>query len=291
MDNSRNTEFYKIWNRIADSDTAPDASEQLSAQRVLSSIEKGIRRRRALRTAARCSFCVVCAALLVTAGYFIGYHPAQDVVSMQSYYLAVADAGEQQLPDGSSVFLAAGSRLSYDSSFMTSREVHLEGDANFDVRHTVDDAPFLVHLPSGLIKVTGTRFSVRQDAESRLNIVLFEGKVSFTSTDGKLGYELEPGQQISFDPGQGTLNTSSFFPHVKWQENHYKLDNIPFDELVDFLEWKYDVSIRTKGMNDCRARVNGIVGLDESLESALNKITYSLKLRSGKVDDYYIVYK
>ena len=66
-----------------------------------------------------------------------------------------------QLPDGSQVWVNSGSKLTYEGRFDGSaREVHLEGEAYFDV---VKDAahPFIVHTSGIDIKVLGTTFNVK----------------------------------------------------------------------------------------------------------------------------------
>ena len=65
------------------------------------------------------------------------------------------------LPDGSQVWLNAGSKLSYDKNYgNTIREINLTGEAFFDVVHNVEK-PFIIHTSKMDIKVLGTRFNVK----------------------------------------------------------------------------------------------------------------------------------
>jgi len=65
------------------------------------------------------------------------------------------------LPDGSIVWLNAGSRLVYDKNFNTElREVTLTGEAYFDVVKNASK-PFIIHAGKMDIKVIGTLFNVR----------------------------------------------------------------------------------------------------------------------------------
>lgn len=66
-----------------------------------------------------------------------------------------------RLPDGSLVWLNAGSTLRYSSDFnVNSREVYLEGEGYFDVTRN-EQTPFLVQTTTITIKVLGTAFNVK----------------------------------------------------------------------------------------------------------------------------------
>ena len=66
-----------------------------------------------------------------------------------------------RLPDGSLVWLNAGSTLRYSSDFnVNNREVYLEGEGYFDVTRN-EQTPFLVQTTAITIKVLGTAFNVK----------------------------------------------------------------------------------------------------------------------------------
>lgn len=65
------------------------------------------------------------------------------------------------LPDGSTVWLNAGSYVTYDNDFTgKTREVTLDGEAYFDVVKQ-PDRPFVVHVAGYDIRVLGTAFNVK----------------------------------------------------------------------------------------------------------------------------------
>jgi transmembrane sensor len=65
------------------------------------------------------------------------------------------------LPDGTKVWLNAGSKLTYNKSFGENyRDVVLTGEAYFDVTHNAEK-PFVIHTRSMDIKVLGTEFNVK----------------------------------------------------------------------------------------------------------------------------------
>jgi ferric-dicitrate binding protein FerR (iron transport regulator) len=82
------------------------------------------------------------------------------------------------LPDGSTVWLNAGSKLVYNKGFGTdNRNVTLEGEAFFDVVK-MPDLPFLIETKSIRIKVLGTAFNVKSYSdEPTTETSLVRGKV------------------------------------------------------------------------------------------------------------------
>jgi ferric-dicitrate binding protein FerR (iron transport regulator) len=73
-----------------------------------------------------------------------------------------------KLPDGSTVWLNAGSILRYSSEFNIShREIYLEGEGFFDVTRD-EQAPFVVQTSTITIKALGTAFNVKAYPEESL---------------------------------------------------------------------------------------------------------------------------
>ncbi|MBN1144975.1 MAG: FecR domain-containing protein [Bacteroidales bacterium] len=86
------------------------------------------------------------------------------------------------LPDGSSVTLNKGSRLSYRGSFgVGSRDVILEGEALFNVVPGMA-VPFQVFAGGSVVKVTGTSFSVSEARDGSVKVSVLSGTVELSST-------------------------------------------------------------------------------------------------------------
>ncbi len=81
---------------------------------------------------------------------------SQNIVSTKN-----GSKSKLQLPDGTVVWLNAGSKILYNDAFNKSqREVQLTGEAFFDVAHNAEK-PFIIHTKAMNIKVLGTVFNVR----------------------------------------------------------------------------------------------------------------------------------
>ena len=88
------------------------------------------------------------------------------------------------LPDGSTVWLNAGSRLTYNKNFDAAiREVELIGEAYFDVKKD-QHRPFIIHAQKMNIKVLGTAFNVKSypgDKSSETSLI--RGLIEVTLND------------------------------------------------------------------------------------------------------------
>src|SRR5450432_4202977 len=100
------------------------------------------------------------------------------------------------MPDGTLVWLNAGSRLSYDRNFGASfREVTLTGEAFFDVARNVE-RPFVIHTARIDIKVLGTRFNVKSyPTDPTTEATLIRGSIEVSIKD-------RPSEKIILKPNE-----------------------------------------------------------------------------------------
>jgi len=110
-----------------------------------------------------------------------------------------------QLPDGTTVWLNADSRLSYKVN-NTGRDVELTGEAYFDVAKDKDH-PFRVHTPTVDVLVLGTTFNLRSySKEYNTETSLFQGSVEVTlrnNPDKKI--ILHPEEKITVHNNEATV--------------------------------------------------------------------------------------
>ncbi len=131
------------------------------------------------------------------------------------------------LPDGSKVWVNAGSRISFPEFFAgDTREVQLEGEAFFDVAHD-ESKPFIVKTGRMTTQVYGTRFLVSaysDAASSRVSLV--EGSVGITA--GSKQAMLQPGQGIEYNSAEEQL--SHFAVNIK-EVNSYMQPLFVFEDV------------------------------------------------------------
>lgn len=117
------------------------------------------------------------------------------------------------LPDGTTIWLNAGSNLKYSSEFgKKNRNVQLTGEAYFDVFHNPSKV-FLVKTSELNIKAYGTAFNVKSyPEEGTTEATLIEGSIGVTRTtfEKKKNDEvmLEPNQRVVYYRKTKTVETS-----------------------------------------------------------------------------------
>ena len=192
------------------------------------------------------------AAILII-GLLLGYYIRSTQKTLTPvYYTSVAPKGsisEMYMPDGSHIFLNAGSEIRYSvDGHNGMREVFLNGEAWFKVAK-MKEKPFVVHTSFYDVKVTGTSFNVKAYSEEKdVVTTLEEGSVHIMSSENlKLSEErvLKPGEQLVYNKESkniqiGEANTKLT---TSWKENKLVFINMSLKELMVLLERKYGVEI------------------------------------------------
>lgn len=136
------------------------------------------------------------------------------------------------LPDGTKIWLNAGSKIRYSGEFNTNnRDVFLEGEAYFDV--TKKKQPFIVHTSDIDIRVFGTSFNVKSyPDEDKIETTLVEGSIRVDRKESKKPLYLSPNEKLVFHKQnmQAEIKTSSVDTFVqKNQETVEKPTTISHD--------------------------------------------------------------
>ena len=164
------------------------------------------------------------------------------------------------LRDGSHVTLNAGSRLRYDASSSGPREVTLDGEAYFEVRHD-PNRPFRVHAHGGIAEDVGTRFVVRAYAEQdRVEVAVAEGAVRVLRTAHSSDAALVSAGMLGIIPESGQLRVSTLGTregYFAWTRGVLALDGQPLRDAIPALERWYGVTIQIADTTLASTRVFG----------------------------------
>ncbi|HUB60196.1 MAG TPA: FecR domain-containing protein [Puia sp.] len=111
-------------------------------------------------------------------------------------YTANGSRTHLTLPDGTLVWLNAGSRLTYGKNFdLTTREVSLAGEAFFDVARN-SQKPFLIHTARIDVRVLGTSFNLKSYPTDRTTeATLIRGSIQVSIKD-------RPSEKIILKPNE-----------------------------------------------------------------------------------------
>ncbi|MCC5905339.1 MAG: FecR family protein [Balneolaceae bacterium] len=186
--------------------------------------------------------------------YFTGLQGEEHTIAesesvMQEVKTDRANQSEMTFTDGTVVRLNAASLIRFPRQFDSDvRNLYLEGEAWFDVRHN-PDVEFIVETPEATIRVLGTEFNVRAYSdEEQVEVVVADGVVALQSasvvtdeensevllTKGEMsrvkpGYAPTPAQQVDID---------SYF---SWLQRRFIFDEQPFGRVLREWERRFDV--------------------------------------------------
>lgn len=199
-------------------------------------------------------------------------------VSMNQLIIPYGKTSDVTLPDGTRVFLNAGSRLIYPENFEgNTREVFLMGEAFFDVSHDRLH-PFFVQTDDFRVKVLGTRFNISAyPTDNIFETVLAEGKVSMEENNAGLfdrSIDLKPGQLASFD--RSSKETSISFVdadnYILWTEGLLKFESTDLSRITKRLERYYNISFQYADPLLGGLRITGKLELKEDLEEVCVRV-------------------
>lgn len=253
--------------------------------------------------------------------FFMGYGvfryeliPVSEQLS-QDYIKTEVPLGSKSvvtLPDGSRVWINAGSAMSYPVKFDENhRTVKLEGEAFFDVV-TNKNRPFFVETEGIKVKATGTQFNVRAYAdEAFVETILVKGEIAVNRTnmtDDEL--VMHPNQKLTLYKDQAkeqhaahhdvekeeaeapkapqniplkvkkvelTSNVRTDI-YTSWKDREWIIFKEKFGMLAQKLEKRYDVKIKIKDRQVCDFAYSGTLK-DENLKDVLDVLSITSPIK------------
>ena len=253
--------------------------------------------------------------LLTALGITLVIHSSKDKAEnkFSEYIVPLGSRSQIILPDGSSVWLNAGSRLRYAQNFNKfNRNVFLDGEGFFDVAKN-KELPFNVKIGHITIKVVGTAFNVKAYAEDNyMETTVERGVVKVFNNYGKLkGSEeitLYPKQKIRIDknidskiPDTNSLSSSRTKPesvsarkailpkveieqnvnteiYTSWKDKRWIIQSEPLESLAVKISRRYNVSVIFKSDELKKYIFSGILQ-NETLEQVLELIKLTAPIR------------
>lgn len=154
---------------------------------------------------------------------------------------------QMTLPDGTKVWLNAGSKISYSQSFgLVNRLVLLAGEGYFEVAHN-EELSFSVESENVRVKVLGTKFNFRDyPSDAEATVSLAEGSVAMNSQQHPADEQLlKPGQRATVDKQTGKIRVEEYevANATQWTSGKLIFDGEPLQEIVKTLERSYNVKI------------------------------------------------
>ncbi|MCW0482728.1 FecR family protein [Gaoshiqia sediminis] len=225
------------------------------------------------------------------------FGPDTDELPLNTIELEWGQMSKLTLSDGTEVWLNAGTKFEYPTSFDSrKRTVVLSGEAQFKVARN-DKIPFEVKTKSGTIKVHGTTFNVESyDDDPNLVVTLIEGKVSVNDVHENPLVVLEPSEQFIFNKITGETNQRKINTefYITWINGKILLNETKLSDLAKILERWYNVDIDLLGENIEDIKISGTIIKGKPLDlflkilESMYGIEYELKANNDRKDELKI---
>lgn len=220
------------------------------------------------------------------------------------------------LPDGTEVWLNAGSKLTYDMSYgRKTREVNLIGEGYFKVTRQ-EKKPFIVHTVKANIKALGTEFNVKAyPDESYIETILVKGSVAVNRINVEKeriivskepSLILKPGQKariykvkdalepkvdvpkiitpkkaitekITTGDNRIMLENTNALIETSWKDERWIIKGESMDVLAVLLARHFNVSIILSNENLLRYKFSGTIQ-NETLEQVFNIMALTIPI-------------
>lgn len=211
-------EFEALWGELGH--VQPPARQPASVVQ--------LRRRHGWRPALAVAAAVFCALLAMNIG-------APSALYKQQVAAQAQGSRELALPDGSTLFVNANTRLSIDFSAHR-RDIHLlQGQLYIEVAAD-KERPLWVHSGEAQVRVVGTGFDVRR-GQRQLVVTVAHGQVALIPTPHSAPTLLTAQQRASYDYRSGQVQQTILQAGqvADWRSGHLSFRNRDLASLVDEL--------------------------------------------------------
>lgn len=219
----------------------------------------------------------------------------RDQILYKTYATEFGETRSVELSDGTKVILNANTSMKVPRFGFgeNTREVKLNGEAFFNVTHTIDNKRFMVKTDDNFeVMVLGTEFSVYTRQKGG-KVLLKKGKVHVLFSEGRQKKELvmKPGDLV-------TMEKSHAKPVVKpnadtqkliaWTGNRFVFDKTPLSEVASQLQEHYGIRVEIKDNRFANRTVSGTFQ-PESGEELLTLLSELFDFRLAREGEAYLI--
>jgi ferric-dicitrate binding protein FerR (iron transport regulator) len=179
---------------------------------------------------------------IIISSAIISYWPVSDnSIALQNVTTPYGARTQFQLPDGSTVWLNSGSKLSYPIRFAKNRHITLEGEAFFEVQK---GCPFIVSTNFGDVQVKGTSFNVKAFVNEPFETTLVTGLVQINERKTGKNILLQPDFQAKETGNKLAISKVDTDLFTSWKDGKliFKNENLP--TIARKMERWYNVHIQ-----------------------------------------------
>ena len=214
-----------------------------------------------------------------------------------SAYTGFGEVKKLILPDSSEVILNANSRLIYSEKSDKEREVWMEGEAYFHVKHTLDNKKFIVRTFDKLsVEVLGTSFNVNSRGDE-IAVVLQHGSIKLEieepSNNTKTQLYLKPGEMVSYSKKKGDymkkeVDAGKF---DAWANGVLKMDNYSLEDAASFIQQTFGKSVVINDNRLLTDKISGSMPIIYNLDTMIIQFGKAFNVHFHKKGDDIVIQK
>ena len=233
---------------------------------------------------------------LISTSFHIGGNMEKQALAntLQSIEVPLGSRTRIVLQDGTTVWLNAGSKLSYNGLFLrNNREIMLEGEGYFEVTPR-SDLPFIVNTEAINVKVLGTKFNIKANSdESDVSVALAEGSVNFINKSMPASsLILKPKQLAVYNKESKKTNVSNIDPSMAnmWITGSHFFNEQSLAEITQILGKVFDVKFVFRNQSKKELTFYADFRENETLSDILQVLSSSKKFSYKKKGDIIEIY-
>lgn len=272
-----------------------DSRQEMVSESLLGAVEElesdvkpGRRSPRISRSTIYSSFAVVAVLVMValSSTFLVQSNKLSGRGEWNEHYTDVGVHATVRLTDGSSITLTPRSKIRYkEYGNAEPREIHLEGEAYFDVVAS-SHSPLTIITENSVTQVLGTRFSVREfDHEEVTTVAVRSGRVrlkprhsggteaALTLSRGDVGHLKVNGVAI-VDHG------STVDDRISWLDGVLTFNHSRLQDVLTEIERWYDLEMVVTDQSLLAAKLTGTL-VARSRDEAIKRISEALNLGSA----------
>lgn len=182
------------------------------------------------------------------------------------------------MEDGSIIYLNSESSITYSKDFKENRNIHLEGEAFFEV---VKDPkhPFAVDANGIITTALGTSFNISTfNKGQKVTVTLLTGKVKLNQKGKENFIELNPGEESHLSIYENSMDKYqvSASDRILWIDGILKFEEASFEEMEEILERWYGAEITVQGTPK-NLKASGVFDAQESMRNVLQVMSKTLE--------------
>lgn len=223
------------------------------------------------------NFLRIAAVLLILLGAAGVWFISQRGANVPTIVRSEGQIKQELLPDGSEVTLNKQSTITYAANFKKERNIHLTGEAFFNVAQD-PGKPFILKVNDVTVKVLGTSFNVKS-IRGKTEVIVETGAVEVSKHHNSVQLKSHEKAIVTDSEAAPTKqsNTDELYNYYRTQT--FVCNGTPLWKLVDILNEAYGVNIVIANSSKRDLQINSTF-TNSSLDSTLNVIglTYEISV-------------